>query len=160
MPKPDLLLDERFLANSQELFVALKTTVVWDTRMLSRKTASFGKAYNYSGITYRETPMPPLLIPIVDQLEVRLGFRPNNCLLNYYESGEATMGFHSDSTAELVSGTGIAIVSLGAVRSITFQFKREGKEEFSYPLLSGSLLYMSPQIQQDWRHAIRKQPGT
>jgi alkylated DNA repair dioxygenase AlkB len=68
------------------------------------------------------------------------------------------MGFHADSTAELAEGTGIAIVSLGARRSITFQYKRGAKEEFEYPLVSGSLLYMSPEMQQDWRHAIRKQP--
>lgn len=158
MSEPDLLLDEQFLPNSQTLFVALSTTVAWDMRMHSRKTASFGKPYNYSGISYPKAPMHPLLVPVVDLLEARLGFRPNNCLLNFYQSGEATMGFHSDSTAELIAGTGIAIVSLGAQRSITFQSKHDKKEEYEYPLASGSLIYMSPQIQEDWRHAIRKQP--
>lgn len=160
MTEPELILEEHFLPNSQELFDALSAEVAWDTRMHSRKTASFGKAYNYSGITYEETPLPPSLIPIVDRLEARLGFRPNNCLLNFYESGEATMGFHSDSTEELVAGTGVAIVSLGAERQITFQYERGKKEEFAYSLPSGSLLYMSPEIQQDWRHAIRKQAET
>ena len=117
-------------------------------------------AYNYSGITCEFLPMHPLLIPVVDKLEACLGFRPNNCLLNFYENGEATMGFHSDSTAELVSGTGVAIVSSGASRRITFQYKRGEKEEFAYPLVGGSLLYMSAQIQVDWRHAIRKQPDS
>jgi alkylated DNA repair dioxygenase AlkB len=155
--EPPLLLVEQFLANSQQLFAALATEIQWDERMKSRQTASFGKAYNYSGITYEEVPMHPLLVLVVDQLEARLGFRPNNCLLNFYASGEATMGFHSDSIEELVAGTGVAIVSLGAERCITFQYKRGQKDEFEYRLASGSLLYMPPQIQQDWRHAIRKQ---
>jgi alkylated DNA repair dioxygenase AlkB len=158
MLEPEILLDEQFLPNSQELFADLITVVEWDTRMKSRKTATFGKAYNFSGITYDPVPMHWLLVPVVDLLEDRLGFRPNNCLLNFYESGESTMGFHSDSTEELTEGTGVAIVSLGARRSITFQYKRGTKEEFDYPLVSGSLLYMSPQIQADWRHAIRKEP--
>jgi alkylated DNA repair dioxygenase AlkB len=159
MSEPDILLVEQFLPNSQQLFASLTRQVEWDTRMKSRKTASLGKAYNYSGITYEPVSMHPMLIPVVDLLKARLQFRPNNCLLNYYESGEATMGFHSDSIVELVAGTGIAIVSLGAERHITFQYKRGTKTEFEYRLASGSLLYMPAQLQQDWRHAIRKEPG-
>src|SRR5438046_8424416 len=105
-----LILEEQFIPNGQELYLALTTDVCWDARMKSRKTASFGTAYNYSGITYQDVPMHELLIPILDRLEQRIGFRPNNCLLNFYESGDSTMGFHSDSTAELVPSTGIAIV--------------------------------------------------
>jgi alkylated DNA repair dioxygenase AlkB len=158
MMEPDIILEERFLRDSSTLFIVLSAEVAWETRIQARQTASFGQAYNYSGITYETVPMHPRLIPIVDALEARLCFRPNNCLLNYYPTGVATMGFHSDSTAELTVGTGIAIVSLGARRSITFQYKHGAKEEFEYPLMSGSLLYMSPELQQDWRHAIRKQP--
>lgn len=160
MQPPEIVLEERFLAGSRELLIALTTEIEWDTRMQARKTASCGRAYNYSGMTYPDTPMHPRLLPIVDKLEARLGFRPNNCLLNFYADGEASMGFHSDSTAELVPGSGIAIVSLGAQRAITFQYKHGDKAEFDFPLVSGSLLYMSPEIQQDWRHAIRKQPET
>ena len=160
MNGPDLLLEAQFLPDREELFTLLAAQVEWDTRMQARKTASFGKAYNYSGMTYETLPMHSRLGDIVDRLEARLGFRPNNCLLNFYANGEATTGFHSDSTAELVPGTGIAIVSLGAKRSITFQYKHGAKEEFGFSLESGSLLYMSAEIQQDWRHAIRKQQET
>lgn len=155
--KPDILLDEAFLTDGDALFAQLAEGVVWDERMRARKTASFGTAYNYSGITYGAVPMHPLLVPIVEKLEARLGFRPNNCLLNFYESGESTMGFHSDSTDELMPGTGVAIVSLGTERSITFQSKQDKQIQHSYPLKSGSLLYMSAEIQHAWKHAILKQ---
>lgn len=49
------------------------------------------------------------------------------------------------------------MVSLGAERSITFQYKRGKKEEYSYLLSSGSMHYMPLELQQDWRHAILKQ---
>jgi alkylated DNA repair dioxygenase AlkB len=160
MTEPDLLLIEAFLPTAEALYTLLAAGITWDERMQSRKTATFGHPYNYSGITYEAVPMHPLLVPVVDLLEVRLGFRPNNCLLNFYASGDSTMGFHSDSTEELVPGTGIAIVSLGSERHITFQYKRGQKEEFRYLLKSGSLLYMSPEIQKDWRHGIQKQPET
>ena len=70
------------------------------------------------------------------------------------------MGFHSDATDELAPGTGVAIVSLGAERSITFQSKPDKQIERSYPLKSGSLLYMSAEVQDSWKHAILKQAET
>ena len=43
---------EDFVSKPLELFDTLKTKVEWDERMSARKTASFGKAYNYSQINY------------------------------------------------------------------------------------------------------------
>lgn len=156
MDSPAIHFNDRFLFEPQQLFDMLKHSVPWDQRMKARKTASFGVAYNYSQITYAESPMPAELQEVCKQLEQALGFLPNNCLLNYYEDGLASMGFHSDSSEELLPGTGIAIVSLGAVRSIIFRSKADKTVEFSYPLPSGSLLYMTKQIQDHWLHAIPK----
>ncbi len=69
------------------------------------------------------------------------------------------MGFHSDSEEEIVSGTGVAIVSLGAERGITFRSAQDKTNQHTYPLASGSLLYMPPGLQQGWKHAILKQEG-
>ena len=157
MTGPDLILEDEFVPNHRELFTALVEGIVWDERMRARKTASFGQSYNYSGIEYPAVPMHDLLIPIVEHLQARLGFRPNNCLLNFYESGDATMGFHSDATDELAPGTGVAIVSLGAERNITFQSKPGREIKRSYLLKSGSLLFMSAEVQDKWKHAILKQ---
>jgi alkylated DNA repair dioxygenase AlkB len=66
------------------------------------------------------------------------------------------MGFHFDSSKELMPGSGEAIVSLGDVRSIIFRSKSDKSVEFSDPLPSGSLLYMIQQIQDHWQHAIPK----
>ena len=69
------------------------------------------------------------------------------------------MGFHSDSSEALAPETGVAIISLGDVRSIVFRSKADRSVEFSYPLPSGSLLYMTKEIQDHWLHAIPKAPG-
>ena|SRR5579871_3035054 len=159
MSEPDLVLEHGFVADSGQLYAALAEGVEWDERMRARKTACFGQAYNYSGMTYATVPMHPLLVPIVDSLELKLSYRFNNCLLNFYEGGEATMGFHSDSEEEIVSGTGVAIVSLGAERGITFRNVHDKSIQHTYPLPSGSLLYMPPGMQQDWKHAILRQEG-
>lgn len=44
---------EDFLTNSTSLFEKLRTEIVWDTTMTVRKTASFGKPYNYSQMNIR-----------------------------------------------------------------------------------------------------------
>lgn len=156
MNAPEFHFEERFLSEPQQLFQFLKQSVTWDDRMKARKTASFGVSYDYSQITYPESSMPLELQDACKKLEQVLGFLPNNCLLNYYEDGLSSMGFHSDSSEELVSGTGIAIISLGDVRSIVFRSKVDKSVEFIYPLPSGSLLYMTKQVQDHWLHAIPK----
>jgi alkylated DNA repair dioxygenase AlkB len=140
MSAPDLLLELEFVSSPGELYEHLVSDVPWDERMRARKTANCGVAYNYSGMTYATLPMHPRLVPILDRLEQKLGHRPNNCLLNYYPDGDSTMGFHSDSEEEIVLGTGVAIVSLGAERAITFRSKQDRQVEYRYALPSGSLL--------------------
>lgn len=159
METPNVLYVEDFLPQTDALYETLAHEVIWDTRMYVRKTATFGTAYNYSGMTYPSVPMHPLLIPIVNRLEERLSFRPNNCLANYYETGQNTMGFHVDSTEELVPGTGIAIVSLGAERTLTFRRMDDTTIRVPYSLRSGSLLYMPAEVQQEWKHGLLKQEG-
>ncbi len=127
--------------------------------MRARKTASFGVSYNYSQITYAEAPMPTALASLADRIAALIGSAPNNCLLNYYPDGDASMGFHSDSSEDLAPDTGVSIVSLGAARSIIFQLKADRSVERSVELKSGSLLHMPNAIQGEWLHAIPRAPG-
>jgi alkylated DNA repair dioxygenase AlkB len=159
MHTPDIVIKENFIPNPAELFYTLMQTVAWDERLKARKTASYGVSYDYSGIAYPQTPMHPELVPICNAINIELGFYPNNCLLNYYPDGTASMGYHSDSSEELAPGTGVAIVSLGAERSILYKNKKDRSIIFPYVLKSGALLFMSNQIQEDWLHAIPKQLG-
>lgn len=124
--------------------------------MRARKTASFGAAYNYSQIAYAPTPMPTELAAICEKIQSILGFYPNNCLMNYYTDNKSSMGFHSDNIEELLSGTGVAIISLGSKRSIVYRKKEDSAVRFDYPLAHGSLLYMNDAIQKEWLHAIPK----
>ena len=155
--EPKIKLVSNFIGNSNQLFDRIKNSVVWDERMRSRKTASYGVAYNYSGMTYSAVDMLDALIPLCDRIKKQIGFLPNNCLLNYYADGNSTMGYHSDKISELKAGTGVAIISLGAARYIYYRNKRDRASEYKYLLNSGDLLYMNDEIQQQWLHAIPKQ---
>jgi alkylated DNA repair dioxygenase AlkB len=153
-------LDEGFVADSHGLYSALVSGIVWDERMRARKAASFGLPYNYSGIVWPEAPFPALLSALLDRLAARLGYRPNNCLAHYYPDGGSTMGFHSDDTAGLIAGTGIAIVSLGAERTLTFRKMDQRSVTEGHRLRSGSLFYMCPEMQVAWQHAVLAEKGT
>lgn len=154
---PQIEIEDDFYSDHEILFHSLLTSIEWDDRMAARRTASFGRPYNYSQIDYPESPIPFALHLLVEKLHARLSIHFNNCLLNFYETGDNTMGFHSDDTTGLISGTGVAIVSLGSVRDITYRSKNQPEVQRSYPLKPGSLLYMDDGVQEHWVHAIKRQ---
>jgi alkylated DNA repair dioxygenase AlkB len=157
MDKPNIIIIENFINNAEALFKEIQNNVNWDERIKARKTASFGVAYNYSGITYPEIKIMACLVPICEQIESTVGFYPNNCLMNYYVDGNSKMGYHSDSAAELQEETGVAILSLGAERTISYRSKLDKEHKVKYKLKNGALLYMNNDIQQKWMHAIPKE---
>lgn len=136
----------------------LVAVVRWDESTKARKTASFGKPYDSSQMSYETSRLLPRLVDVADCLLARLNVSFNNCLLNLYETGQNTMGFHSDRTDNLLEGTGVAIVSLGSARAITFR-SMDQTLYVDHALLPGSLLYMNAGVQNHWMHAIRKQEG-
>lgn len=156
---PELIYEEHFLADHQSLYDRLCKEVIWDGRMRARKTASFGAPYNYSGMTYPSAKMHDGIAEVRDALTERLPFEPDNCLVNFYENGRSTMGFHFDAADDLAPGTGVAIVSLGAVRTLRFRKMHDREVEFARPLASGSMLYMPPEVQREWKHGIPRETG-
>ncbi|WP_299437741.1 alpha-ketoglutarate-dependent dioxygenase AlkB [uncultured Aquimarina sp.] len=147
---------ESFIDNPSTLFQVLKDSIEWDDRMTARKTASFGKAYNYSQISYPYQEFTDELKTIVRLIDKALFFEPNNCLLNYYLDGKSSMGFHSDQTDILSKGTGVAIVSIGETRTLRFRNIKNREFRKDYKLTSGSLIYMTNELQDEWQHAIPK----
>lgn len=161
MTPPPFEYEPAFVADPQSLFLALRDGVAWDRRLRARLTASFGCAYRYSGMDYPDTPMPSGLAALAGRLAERLGFLPDNCLINYYQDGAASMGFHYDDTALLAPGSGIAVLSLGAERALVFRPRGQRGADFDFPrrLEAGSLLYMSAVMQDDWLHGLPAEAG-
>jgi len=143
-----------FLQEPQALYEVLERSVDWDERMQSRKTASYGAAYNYSQISYPYRTMLPELEALCTHIETALGFRPNNCLINFYPDGASKMGFHSDQAELLAPHTGVVIISLGDTRTIRFRKIDTPDETIDYSLEPGSMLYMLAEVQEKWQHAI------
>lgn len=143
-----------FIDNPDSLFNSIRDNADWDRRMLSRLTASFGVSYDYSGISYPESPFPDYLSDLMNKINASVGFRPNNCLINYYTDGKSKMGYHSDRTDILSPNTGVIIVSLGSTRTLRFRNIKDKNLIVDFPLSSGSLFYMSADVQDLWVHSI------
>jgi hypothetical protein len=103
MTEPEVTICPNFLptTTATELYQQLCDRIDWDLRMSARKTACYGLSYDYSGVSYDNKPMHPLLVPLCNKLEEKLGFEPNSCLINYYVDGRSKMGFHSDEIDNL-----------------------------------------------------------
>lgn len=150
---------ENFVKSPEKELITLLKAVTWDERM-KRKTASFGEAYNYSQMSYPYQEFLPSLENMINNIEKEIGFRANNCLINYYQDGKSTMGYHSDQTDVLVENTGIVIISLGASRSIQFRNIEQKETQKDFVLNTGSLFYMTDKLQEKWQHAIPKSDTT
>ncbi|HAA15010.1 MAG TPA: alpha-ketoglutarate-dependent dioxygenase AlkB [Cytophagales bacterium] len=155
---PGIQYFESFLEEAPALLENLVAQAAWETSMQARWTASYGVPYNYSQMTYPERAFLPQLEIVRQKVALSVGFQPNNCLLNYYQDGKSKMGFHSDETKNLVTGCGIAIVSLGGTRTLRFRQIADPSVTTNLSLVSGSLVYMSQEVQHTWQHAIPKAP--
>jgi hypothetical protein len=131
---------EGFVADPTAAFEVAERSLSWDDRMRSRRTASCGVAYNYSGISYPDREMPPFVQELAARVAGVVGHRINNCLANLYVDGTAKMGFHSDASAGVVAGTTTSILSLGAPRVLTFRRRARRGERHDMALSPGSLL--------------------
>ena len=134
--------------------------VDYDQSMTARWTASFGKSYDYSGMTYPYIEMPNFLNSLIPTITALIGFTPNNCLINMYHDGLSSMGYHSDNTDILTPGTGVVIISIGSSRILRFKSKTDNTNIVDYVLNDGSIFYMNDDVQNDWLHSIPKSDVT
>ncbi|KAF9775459.1 hypothetical protein IL306_006438 [Fusarium sp. DS 682] len=116
-------------------------------------------------------PFSPTVLAIKAETEKKLGHSLNHVLIQYYRDGNDYISEHSDKTLDIVKGSYIANVSLGAERTMTFRTKRRDKdpsqEEATSPTTSkrviqraklphNSLCRLGLQSNMKWLHAIRQ----
>ncbi|MCS3868784.1 hypothetical protein J3D55_001700 [Chryseobacterium ginsenosidimutans] len=152
--KNELVIKNNILKDSESIMYYLSHNVIWDNSMISRKTASFGIPYNYSGINYEQIKIPNSFNELIKIVELLSGFKPNNCLVNFYHNNESKMGFHSDQIDILEKDTSIIIFSFGSPRVL--RFKNKTNKDLTYDILleNNSFFSMSQNIQSEWLHSI------
>jgi alkylated DNA repair dioxygenase AlkB len=97
---------------------------------------------------------PDELVYIQEKVEALTGSRYRNVLLNLYETGEISLGWHSDEESR-EEDSSIASVSLGAERIFKFRHN-DSKETVPIVLEHGSLIEMKGILQNYWKHHLPK----
>mmetsp|Transcript_5192 Transcript_5192/g.10677 ORF Transcript_5192/g.10677 Transcript_5192/m.10677 type:complete len:734 (-) Transcript_5192:8-2209(-) len=81
----------------------------------------------------------------------------NVCLLNFYETGDQRIGWHSDRE-EIGRDTPIASVSLGATRTFLIRSKNDGvRDRASVTMTNGSMIVMENVCQHEYVHSVPKE---
>ncbi|KAF5022210.1 hypothetical protein F66182_5725 [Fusarium sp. NRRL 66182] len=116
-------------------------------------------------------PFSPTVLAIKAETEKQLGHSLNHVLIQFYRDGTDYISEHSDKTLDIVKGSYIANVSLGAERTMTFRTKKKDKDpsqgDASTPvdlkrtiqrarLPHNSLCRFGLKSNMKWLHAVRQ----
>lgn len=173
LPNADIILYPTFFSpeESTYLFKNLVEKIDWQHYQIRifgklidqpRLTAYYGekdKSYTYSGLQLIANPWNEELLLIKKKIAEVEQMNFNSVLLNYYRTGNDSMGWHSDDEKSLGRNPAIASVSFGETR--LFQLKHRLQKDIpkvEIPLAPGSLLVMKGETQHFWQHQIPKSP--
>lgn len=103
---------------------------------------------------------------IREHVQNALNHPVNHVLIQHYRSGADYISEHSDKTIDVVRGSNIVNVSLGAQRVMTLRMKRDGAKQLSgadtaisrpaqrIPLPHNSMFVLGPETNKKWLHGI------
>jgi len=97
-----------------------------------------------------------VLIEAARRVGDAIGAPFNSIGLNYYRDGNDSVAPHNDRLQDLIEGSPIALVSLGATRRMLIRAKQPGESAVPIDLVSGSLLLMSYSSQLHYTHGVAK----
>lgn len=115
---------------------------------------AFGMDYRFAGRVSRALPIPALLAPLLAWSTERVDHRINGLLLNWYDAGlEHRIGPHRDKVGDLVVGTPIVTVSLGAERVFRMRpWRSTGVRDFA--ATHGTVFVMPFSTNLAWTHEV------
>lgn len=154
------------MAGPSAIFKALASDLNWQQNTLQmfgrtvqtpRLEAWYGEMnYTYSGRTFPQQLFPEILHDLKSQTEEITGFTFNSALCNFYRDGSDGVSWHADDETELGKNPVIASLSFGAKRTFQLRHKQDKARRYALDLVSGSLLFIHGNTQQDWLHQIPK----
>ena len=83
----------------------------------------------------------------------------NQVLINWYENGHHYIGRHSDDETQLISGSSIFSLSIGAERKFRIRDKKTKKIVKDIILKNGQVVVMCGDMQKEFTHEIVKIAG-
>jgi alkylated DNA repair dioxygenase AlkB len=125
-------------------------TMLGKQHVLRRKTAQFGRDYDYNPTAQVAREWTPLMLELKALVEQATHKTFDSALCNLYPDGAAKIGWHSDAGHPKL----IASLSLGAVRVFRFAPFGSTKAVFSMEPAHGSLLLIPRNVNDAYKHCI------
>ena len=115
-----------------------------------------GFSYTYSGFTHNPTPFPLFVREMIERVSEITDKSFNSALVNLYQDGSDSVGWHADNEAELGSAVDIASLSLGTTRTFRLRHRRNAHPQISMEVEHASLVVMHHPLQEHWTHELPK----
>jgi alkylated DNA repair dioxygenase AlkB len=153
-----------FLKLCSELEFSSQTFTIMDKKIETKRKMSYHSehSYSYNREVHHGKPWTHTLKTLQLLIMKTTGFEFNAVLCNFYENGEAGMGWHADKEKELGLNPTIASISFGETRTFAFRHRRDiiseknPKTISEYNLNSGDLLIMKGNTQDYFEHSLLK----
>jgi alkylated DNA repair dioxygenase AlkB len=119
-----------------------------------------GVSLGYGGKRTVALPWSATMLKLKRKIEEATGEQFNYVLLNLYENGRDTIGYHADDVTDLAPQSTIASLSLGATRDFLLKPESDeakastGGKTRKVTLESGSLLCMGGNTQKHYKHSV------
>jgi alkylated DNA repair dioxygenase AlkB len=150
-----------WLAGSDAVFSRLVDDVPWkaERRKMYDQVVDVPRLVRFYG-DGEQLPHPSLVTAreaLSDHYEAELGERFATAGLCYYRDGADSVAWHGDTIGRSrTEDTMVAILSLGAARSLAFRPRGGGEQARRFPLGHGDLVVMGGSCQRTWEHAVPK----
>jgi alkylated DNA repair dioxygenase AlkB len=136
-----------------------KVLIYGKYRKTPRWHMSYLKSYNFSGQTLKTEPIPTEVQKLLDHINEKRDIKYNQVLINWYLDGTHYIGPHSDDERQLVPGSSIYSLSLGATRKFRIRDKKTNKIVKDFELSDGTVVVMCGAMQKEFKHEIVKIQG-
>jgi alkylated DNA repair dioxygenase AlkB len=109
--------------------------------------------YHYSGKLAKSIPLTPNLLILLNKINLMFNSEFNGILINKYSNGEDNIGAHSDDEKNL-DDVGVIALSYGATRIFRIRDKKTKKIIQDIPTVSGKIIHMGGDFQNEFLHEI------
>jgi alkylated DNA repair dioxygenase AlkB len=135
----------------------LSAQIAWQTgrRMMYDREVDVPRLRAHFRVT--DAPLPPALSDALELVRKHVEAPFDSLGLNLYRDQHDSVAPHNDRTDDLVKGQPIALLSLGASRTMVIRQKKAPFLQLRIELEAGSLLTMSWDTQLYYDHSIPKQ---
>lgn len=145
------------VATAAQWFDALHDDIAWrgERRMMYQRELDVPRLLAHYRLD--DPALPVLLGDAANRVRVALGVDFNSVGLNLYRDGHDSVAPHNDRLTDIAEDKPIALISLGATRTMVIREKQPPRHVLHVDLESGSLLVMDYLSQIHYDHGIPKE---